>query len=263
MKDIVDFLPTDAVAWLRIAEGDTRFPIRPVPAGDFLIGSGADCDLRLGDGVLPPLHSVLRATASTASWTRLVREPDVFVNGESVRQSTLQDGDLVEIGPFRLLFRFATAVGQNSADHLPSVVPDEALTGGVCSNKSAAQLVDAIEVELELLAAFDRNQNDGIVELLAAAARLARSPVVSLAATTVSPARPSEADATYGVSEHGETELSDIQRVLQLQATRIDSISEVLENLIRQQRLMTEVLHSLTARVGDLTQQQTLRRRAG
>lgn len=258
MKEITDFLPKDAVAVLRIAEGDTKFPIRPIPVGDFLVGSGADCDLRLGDGLLPPLHSVIRVTATIASWTRLVREPEVFINGEAVRQATLYDGDLIELGPFRLQFRFVSAAAQ------PLDCPTESMTRSVQTllqddlHNGLPRLIDAIERDVRLIDAMDRSTADGLTELVAAARQLAQTPVIGTSAwhgesRTVSP--PAEVFAT--------TNSEDISRQLQLQTARMDSISDVLEHVIRQQRIMTEVLYGLTARVTELTQQQASHRRAG
>ncbi len=251
MKDVVDFLPPDAVAYLRFADGDARFPVRPVPAGDFLIGSGADCDLRLGDGVLPPLHSVLRVSSHDASWTRLVRTPELFVNGESVRQIHLHDGDLVELGPFRLVFRFAAEQAEFALSDLLS--KDQAAKDGLAALPALHphQLVDAIERELNQLQQWDHKAQHGILELLDSVSKLTDR----FAALSYHPG---------GSADKGESsgERDSVQQLLQFQADRIESLSEVLEHVIRQQRVMTDVLHGLTERLSQMTVQSPVRRRA-
>ncbi len=107
MENIIKFLPRGAVAFLRIAASDARFPIRPVSEGSFLIGHGTDCDLRLGDHEVPALHSILNVTRSSASITLIAEKPELLVNGEAVsRAAGLIDGDIVEIGDVRLVFCF-------------------------------------------------------------------------------------------------------------------------------------------------------------
>ena len=108
VENIIKFLPRDAVAFLRVADSDARFPIRPISEGTFLIGHGSACDLRLGDHEVPALHSILRVTRTSASITLMAERPELIVNGEAVQRAVLQDGDIVEIGDVRVVFRFLT-----------------------------------------------------------------------------------------------------------------------------------------------------------
>lgn len=241
MSDVVDFLPQDAVAFLRLADGESRFPVRPIREGDFLVGSGMDCDLRLGDGILPPLHSVLRVTQSRASWTRLVRNPELVINGESVQQADVNDGDVIEIGPFRMLFRFAEAQSENAVQALLAadagcIRPEQ------ISAMSAPQIVDALQAEIAMLNSFNRTAQEALIELIAAADRLAETSSGTGSVPLTTPA---------GSSSHGHQSENDLLRVIQAQADRIETISEVLEHVVRQQRVMTDVLHGLTGRIAE------------
>jgi hypothetical protein len=247
MSDVVDFLPQDAVAFLRLADGESRFPVRPIREGDFLVGSGMDCDLRLGDGVLPPLHSVLRVTQNRASWTRLVRHPELVVNGESVQQAEVNDGDVVEIGPFRMLFRFAEAQSENALQTLLAAdagfIRPEHMSG-----MSAPQIVDALQSEIAILNTFNRTAQDALAELISAADRLAE--------TTSRAGSASLTSAADSLSHRPQSE-DDLLRVIQAQADRIETISEVLEHVVRQQRVMTDVLHGLTGRIAEFASATT------
>lgn len=256
MKEVVDFLPPDAVAYLRFADGDTRFPIQPIPSGDFLVGSGADCDLRLGDGVLPPLHSVLRASAHDASWTRMVRGPELFINGESVRQAHLHDGDLVEIGPFRLIFRFAQEQAEILLQDLLHSEAEIARNATPPAALHAHQLVHALEREMDQLAVWERSAHDGLADLLAAVQSVAER-LQSGQGLPSTRSGQDDADNRLWLDERDE-----LQRLLQYQSERIESLGEVLEHVIRQQRIMTDVLHGLTDRLSHMTLQNSLRRRA-
>lgn len=258
VKDVVDFLPPDAVAYLRFAEGDARFPVHPIPSGDFLVGSGADCDLRLGDGVLPPLHSVVRATASSASWTRLVRSPELFVNGESVRQAHLHDGDLVEIGPFRLVFRFGAEQAEAALSQLlalDATARSERLSPAAMP---AHQLVEALEQELQLLDGWERTAQTGLAELLDSVSALSRRLQVVAPEQAIG----TQADAACRDSAAAAVSQADVQQLLQQQYERLEMLSEVLERVIRQQRVMTDVLHGMSQRLSQMSVQPLPRRRA-
>lgn len=248
MKDIVEYLPEDAVAYLRLADGDTRFPIRPVPEGDFLIGSGPDCDLRLGDGQLPPLHSILRVSEESATCVLMVRSPELVVNGEPVRKAELQDGDLVEIGTFRFVFRFIGEQGRMPLDDLtlqghriPSPTTDAV-------NLTPAELVSEIEGEMKQVSLLNRTAQQGVAELMAELRKLHTADLRS--------GRGSDAASELLAGMNSE----DILRQLQSQADRIEVLSDVLEHVVRQQQVMTQVLHSLTERLNEATSRPATRR---
>jgi len=251
MNDSVDFLPQDAVAFLKMADGECRFPIRPVREGDFLVGSGMDCDLRLGDGLLPPLHSVLRVTPTRAYWTRLVRQPDLIINGESVQQADLNDGDLVEIGPFRMLFRLASARAEESIQRLLQA-DSPSLVRSALADMTAPQLVDALQNEISSLNSLTRHAADSMAELITAASELSESVAAEKRRAPIA-----ESPRSENVSDR-----ADLISLIQLQADRIDSISEVLEHVVRQQRVMTDVLHGLTERFSGSSAQTPPMRRA-
>lgn len=241
VKDIVEYLPEDAVAYLRFAEGDTRFPIRPVPEGDFLIGSGPDCDLRLGDGLLPPLHSILRVSATSASCALMVKRPELVVNGDPVRKADLFDGDLLEIGPYRFVFRFVGEQGRIALDTLTVTGHSSGRAVPAVGSMSAAELVHELELEMEQISALNRSCQQGVAELMSA-----------LNALPNAGHEQGFAPATSHY-ENSDPAALEVTKQLQAQADRIEALSDVLEHVVRQQQIMTQVLHGLTERLSDLT----------
>ncbi|QDT53826.1 hypothetical protein Pan44_18500 [Caulifigura coniformis] len=92
--------------WIEIRGGRTRFPQRPIEGDRFLIGSGSNCQLQLGGG-MPMAHSVI--SYGPGGWTieALVPEPPLRVEGKVVRQASLFDGEVIELGPFTLVAHLA------------------------------------------------------------------------------------------------------------------------------------------------------------
>ncbi len=247
MTYLTGFLPQDAVAYLQFAEGDTRFPIRPIPVGDFLVGSGGDCDLRLGDAVLPPLHSVVRISETGASWTRLVRQPELIVNGDAVRQSELHDGDIVEIGPFRMQFRFARDAASSAGEH--STATTGVSEPEVAARMGALELVEAIERETVQLTELDRALHDGLSELLVAVREQRTAGLVAGAPAD----RPTEVTRNFG----------EALEILRLQTKRLETLTEVVEHVVTQQGLLSESLRVLAEHLAAFAVQQSPLRRAG
>ncbi len=237
-------LPNEAVAWLRFAEGESRFPLHALPIGDFLIGSRADCDVCLGDGILPPLHSIIRITEDTASWTAMVRTPGLIVNGQSVRHTYLQDGDLVEIGPFRMTFRLIETRAENERQRLLDQEQSSELTADAVVNLEPEQLVDAIHAEIEQMRLLDRSTLHGLNDLFIAASNSANN--------ASEPLRNAANDPFELISEQ-----------LRRQQARLDTMSEAIDHIVQQQRVMTEIMHHLTQQVSAISTKPPGFRKAG
>ena len=184
VENIIKFLPRDSVAFLRIADSDARFPIRPISEGSFLIGHGSACDLRLGDQEVPALHSILRVTRTSATITLMAERPELFVNGESVPRAVLHDGDLVEIADVRVIFRFVNeeSLPQSQPTAVSSTLEDDSpVELQHVEDLSVQELVTGLEIEFELLRELQNTSAETMDVLLNAARRSVEGASIKLA----------------------------------------------------------------------------------
>lgn len=77
---------------------------------EFLIGRGADCDLRLTDKTISRHHCTIRISSDEVTLADLGSVNGTFVNGQRVRsQITLASGDALRLGD--LEFQVALGLG--------------------------------------------------------------------------------------------------------------------------------------------------------
>ncbi|HVJ87544.1 MAG TPA: FHA domain-containing protein [Caulifigura sp.] len=137
--------------WIEIRGGRTRFPKRPITGQRLLIGSGSGCHLQLGGGI-PMAHSIIRRTHSGWSIEALVADPWLIVAGQHVRQAALNDGDVIEIGPFTLVAHLKAAKEEAllAPIDIPAVLAadrSESLAAAL-NDVTAEELVDRLVTEL-------------------------------------------------------------------------------------------------------------------
>ena len=247
VENIIKFLPRDAVAFLRIADSDTRFPIRPVSEGAFLIGHGTACDLRLGDHEVPALHSILRVTRSSASITLMSERPELIVNGESVPRAVLHDGDMVEIGDVRLVFRFVTEATAPQIEESPlyeNLVSDDL---GSPAELAAPELITGLEYEFQLLNDLQASSTDKIDGLLNAARQAVDGASIRLAAP---PLRVIGMEDQFLAIDR--EQLQQIALKIKQQEARVGEVCQVLEQIVNQQQIMTSALQGVADRLTEL-----------
>lgn len=163
---------------MEIARGKTAHPVRPINRDRFLIGAADWCDLCLGGPQTPILHSVIHLDGQQA-WIDAVGEGlELRVNGRVTSFAELHAGDRIEIGAIALTFGQRSAPARNAApvaptpesyyDPVPSDLRDDELD---LSSLSAAELVDLIEDDMELVEEFERRKRRGTEALLDAVRR--------------------------------------------------------------------------------------------
>ncbi len=250
MENIIKFLPRDAVAFLRIADSDARFPIRPISEGSFLIGHGSACDLRLGDHEVPALHSILRVTRTSASITLMAERPEVFVNGESVSRAVLCDGDLVEIADVRLVFRFVNeeSFPETLASAASSVAEGDApIESQNVEELTVPDLVTGLELEFQLLRDLQNTSAETMDMLLNAARRSIEGASIKLAPPSL---------RVVGQEDRFEAadreQLQEIASRFKQQESRLGDVCHVLEQIVSQQQIMTTALQSMADRLTEL-----------
>jgi pSer/pThr/pTyr-binding forkhead associated (FHA) protein len=79
---------------------------------EFLIGRGADCDLRLRVSAISRHHCLLRVRPGEVTLADLGSANGTFVNGQRVRsQAALSDGDVISVGDFRFVLELQGVSG--------------------------------------------------------------------------------------------------------------------------------------------------------
>lgn len=222
--------PQDAIGYFRIASASGRQPIEPVSVGEFRIGSGPACQLRLGDAAVPDIHTVLSVDRNQTFLTCSVEQPQLLVNGTAVRSCQLEDGDLVEIGNHRLLFRRVAAEQSISLDE----------TAFEDSATDAEAIVDRLDEQLQLIDQLADSPDSRVIELLRAVAEESQT----------------QQRQDQAKEESGPTELQQVidllQRHHEASRIRLESLTEVLNNVVRQQKLIADTLEVMSGRIQKL-----------
>ncbi len=86
---------------LEILKGRARNRVRLVTGAAYLIGAAADCDLVLGDPRFPEAHSYLMLSPESVALRWLGLGPEVTRNGLLLGRAMLEDGDLLQTGPYQ------------------------------------------------------------------------------------------------------------------------------------------------------------------
>jgi hypothetical protein len=205
--------PAAPPLFLTICRGKTRYPRRPIEGDAFLIGSGRQCQLRLG-GPVPAHHSTIRCAEGEAVIETIADSPPLRVNGVECRQSPVRSGDLIEVGPFAL--------------SVEAPLPAE---------RTAAELVDLLEAEQALVDEYEAGRLRGGEALLNAVRR--RS--AELSRTSAEPAGDFLEDLESAVDL-----LQDFSAEMERRAGRV---SEREAGFARAARRLLEAQHRLAAQI--------------
>ncbi|MCP4170649.1 MAG: hypothetical protein GY758_07760 [Fuerstiella sp.] len=230
--------PADTVGYFRVASSARRQPIEPVSVGELLIGSAAHCQLRFGDATIPDVHTRVTVEHDQVQLSCEVIEPALLVNGTPVSHCRLFDGDLLEIGGHRLLFRLA-------ADARRITLDEEAFMCDASSVKqvgTVAELVERLEEQIEVVEDLTRTPDDGVLELLQTVAETQAQNTEAIGRQNVAM---SDSDDV--------SEASDITGMLQkhhdASRIRLESLTEVLDNVVKQQKLIADTLTVMSDRI--------------
>lgn len=213
--------PKDTVGYFRIASSNGREPIQPVVAGQFLIGSGVQCQLRLGDDEIPEIHTVLEVVEDTVTLSTKTDSPCLLINGTAPSSAKLEDGDLLEIGSYRMLFRRASADAR--------ITLDEERFNSEADITTAEQLVDRLDEQIRIVEELSDTPEDGLSDLMDAVAQADQS-------------------SSARTADLGEVKQL-IERHHEASRIRLESLTEVLDSVVKQQKLIADTLEVLSERV--------------
>jgi hypothetical protein len=235
-------IPPNTMGYFRVTSNSGSHPIQLIDSGDFLIGSGGQCQLRLGAPEIPDVHSILKTDGSSAVLEALSHSPQILLNGTPVTTTTrLSDGDLLEISQYRLLYRVAAAdqrITLNESDFAHIGEPAQGTENAAAPN--AEELVDQLAQELELVESHQHTTQQGIAELLAAAQQIEHTPA---SADSEQPA----ADIT---SVEALAHVADIlKRQHEASRIRLESMTDVLGNVVQQQKMIADALQLLSEKI--------------
>lgn len=209
----------DAVAWIGVTSPSSPHRLESMRAGTFYIGRSKTCHLRLGDPSIPEQLAVIVADRVSARISCQASSPQLLLNGEPIEDSPLSDGDLLEAGPYTLVFR-RLPNDAVSANHDDENVVDAATA-------DAAQLVDALEEELAVIEELEHRPIRGWKEL---AQRLTQTDTAATEEPDVIPIH--DVHALLRSLERGQQEL----RLQQ------ETILRELAEVKRQQRQLSDSL---------------------
>ena len=76
----------------------------PITQEEFLIGRGADCDLRLDDPAVQPDHAAIQEVSGVYILRSLIEGEPTFVNDKPAKEAILTAKGTIRIGPYLLEF---------------------------------------------------------------------------------------------------------------------------------------------------------------
>ena len=95
--------------WVTIGSGDGQGLSVKVEGERFLIGTGTECQLMVGDPKAAPLHAYFEVgEGGRVALHDLGSETGTYVNGKRVSQRYLKNKDVVKIGDIELIFEMVT-----------------------------------------------------------------------------------------------------------------------------------------------------------
>lgn len=223
--------PDDTVGYLRIASETGRHPIEPIGVGEFRIGSGSNCHLRFEESDVPEVQAILVADRDGVVLQTVSPSVSVVINGSEETECRLADGDLLELGSHRLLFRLVAVQNRITLD-------EESFNAAEVDAVQAEDVVDRLNEQIELVEELTHSPVEGLAELMKSVANFGDTVVAQ-----------QESDETV-------SELEQVKSLLlkhhEASRIRLESLTEVLDNVVRQQKLIADTLEVMSGRIQQL-----------
>ena len=241
------------VLYLEIQAGQTRFPRRPVRPGRFVLGAHPTCQMQLGGDDMPLIHSLLVTDEAGVVLERIASHPPLLVNGNDVESVEINDGDLIQIGGVCFSVQFDEdfqPIKLESAESKQISLTDPQLFNEAdepeLSSLSAAELVDLITADMELVEDFESAQALGLAGMADAALSLENSYEESLFGDAMADF---DADDPESIYQHLSRIAEDLNSRAVLLRDASNMPAEQTKILLEQQALLSRQLDSLVNRL--------------
>lgn len=113
---------------VKVFEDDAEVSISEFQVGTYVVGRSEECDLVLRGEKVSRKHLEIRVTESSVYLSNLSSSGKVFVNGDALETAEVNSGDGIQIGHYRLVMSFGTAL-DNIVEPQMSSLPGGELIG--------------------------------------------------------------------------------------------------------------------------------------
>jgi hypothetical protein len=241
---------------LEIRRGRTENPLRPMLGERFLIGSGADCDLRLGGDDIPPLHSLMHFDGADLWLEAIALEPPLKVNGQTVKTILLRNGDRLEVSSFDFVVRHDrrhpqvdTADAAPESEHQPRVDFEASFPLDELPSLGTEELVDQLDREMRLIERFERRRTLGANALMQAIRQRAARTTTALNGTNASLLSESKEDLSNADARAdrsaGRDASMDFERTIEELQASIRQLEQRSERLIQREQAYNDAALTL------------------
>lgn len=252
--------------FLEVSRGRTVFRRRPITNKSFLIGSGEHCDLQLGGQEIPLLFAIIQADGDRLRIRSVEAQPDLMVNGQAVTSAVLSDGDAIAIGSFQFVARkqdvpdpaMPSAYARRPSAHAEESSSEHDVD---LSELSAAELLERLEHDLDMVEDFERGERQGWAALMERVERRKES-MRSLSGSRIrrqKPARPSRR-RLGSLDDLNIDEMYDSMHRREGRMSTKSHVSAGLETdyLLQIEQMVNELSH-VTSELEDRSEQMTQR----
>ncbi len=128
-------------AWLKVEAGRLRGREFRLEKPVATLGRAEESEIGLfGDPAVAPRHAIIQRAGTDFVLKDLTRDPGTFVNGKRIESAPLHQGDLIEIGNYRIRFNLRNA----------SALPGVGMPPSMSAPRNGACLVDSEGRQLPL-----------------------------------------------------------------------------------------------------------------
>lgn len=149
--------------------------MRSIPLADEIsVGRGDDCVIKLDDKAVSRNHALFRRVGKEVEVERKSEFAPILINGEEVSRKTLLDGDVIEIGPFRVKLKLPVEEKKIEKSNSPLMVdevvderfsPPPSQTKSIQNEKATSVINVDFTKQAKKNPDFEESQNDSSADV--------------------------------------------------------------------------------------------------